>query len=430
MADSVEWMYIIISCYPLCIFKETTNIQVKVFQFTSHVERTYLLSLFRRQRCFLGDNSAIRAQTILANLTAVTVGYCWQEFDDLDWDYVLSQMQLWTNSSVLMMEETTENIDAIICNAQRSSNLNTILKNIENAVETIIPSPINMTRIALIIFSLVRQHAESATFQPTGPKTWESIKDGIFEHTIRLFLSTGVTEAIAGSLGGDVSSIIASKRLIYSQFWELVSFCVIDSPNHLRALGLKSIELWGLSKGPVDGLFAILFSQKPLSSLQLSAFHTLSSEPVSRSSIVKETWLIDDNQGETVLQSTIDESSCFREEISSIITNPSNEVLKMELTSQQHVSLLHNSWLNFVKIWFPGFNFFARVGEYVSGMGTVAILFTVIATFFLFENKAGSVHSRFYQPHNTRFDFSTISLERRILTCSEEERGGSSFRND
>lgn len=335
----------VISCYPLCITRENRNIRVKAFQDINHVERKSLLSLFRKQKCSSEVNSATTAQMVSANLTAVVVGYCWLEFDELDWDYVFSQLHLWTNSTVLVMEEAAENVDSIILNAGPGDSLDTISRKLEAAVEIIGPSQINITKIALIIFSLFSQLAEaeemrsSEEFQSVRSKTWESTRDDLLEHALRLFFSTGATEAIASSSGVEASAIIASSRLLYSQFWELVGFCAINSPHHVRASAAQSMQLWGLSKGPVAALYAILFSSKPLSSLQFAAFHILSSEPVCRLSVLKESCLQDGSQSENAAESTLDESIYLRDEISCIIEKPAAEVLRADLTSPLRVSI-------------------------------------------------------------------------------------------
>ncbi|CAA6669280.1 unnamed protein product [Spirodela intermedia] len=343
--NSVEWVQVVISCFPLCITRESRNIRVKALQDINHLERKSLLSLFRKQKCSLEINSATTAQMMLANLTAVAVGYCWLEFDEVDWDYVFSQLHLWTNSTVLVMEEAAENVDSIIVNAKPGDSSDSVSRKLEVAVQIIGPQPINITRTALIIFSLFSQLAEDEemrtceVLQSIKSKTWESIKNDLIEHTLRLFFSTGATEAIASSFGAETSSVIASNRLLYSQFWELVGFCAINSPDHVRTSAVQSMDLWGLSKGSVTALYAILFSSKPLSSLQFAAFHILSSEPVCRLSVLKESCLQDDTQSENVVGSSLDESICLRDEISCIIEKPAAEVLKTDLTSPLRVNI-------------------------------------------------------------------------------------------
>ncbi|XP_078436536.1 HEAT/U-box domain-containing protein isoform X2 [Wolffia australiana] len=344
--DSAEWVQLVISCHPLFIIREHTSIQVKASQELDHLQRESLLYLFRRQRLVYEDSSSMKANTTLANLMAVALGYCWHDFDDDDWVFVFCQLKSFTNSTVLVMEEVAERVDAIILNAETGEGSDILGKRIVEAVQVINPLPVNITRIALVLFTLISQleknkEIETAeTLCPTWPKTWAPIRNNIYDHALRLFFATGTTEAIAGSIGSDRSYVIASSRLAYSHFWELVSFCVINSPYHARKSGSQSMELWGLSKGPISALYAILFSSAPLSSLQLAAFHLLCSEPLSQLSVLKESCLLDaSTNSENVLDSSSDGSSCLRDEISCIIGNPAGEVLKMDLTSLPRVNI-------------------------------------------------------------------------------------------
>lgn len=116
----------------------------------------------------------------------------------------------------------------------------------------------------------------------------DPIRNQILESILRLFFSTGITEAIAGSYSYEAASIIAASRFYHRSFWESVASSVIKSSSHTRDEAVKSVELWGLRKGPISSLYAILFSSKPIPSLQLAAYAILSTEPVSKLAVFAE----------------------------------------------------------------------------------------------------------------------------------------------
>jgi hypothetical protein len=84
------------------------------------------------------------------------------------------------------------------------------------------------------------------------------------ETIICLFLATCVSEAVAKSFGEEASSIIGSSRQAYLHFWELVASFIKDASPQIRWSALESMELWGLTKGLVSGLYSILFSSQPV----------------------------------------------------------------------------------------------------------------------------------------------------------------------
>lgn len=313
----------------------------------NHSEKTLLVDLFRKHRIDDGDSSSVNqspsVQITLAKLTAVLVGYCWKEFNYDDWEFVLSQLRRWTESAVLVMEEIAETVnDAIIYSASEE----VVMPKLEQAVRTLDPSPMAIARNALYTFSLfnglVELHKDDDSDVSYSLKAdkWSDNKDRILESVLRLFFATGVAEAIAGSSSCSYgSSIIASSRLAYSHFWELVASSVISSPQHVRNAAVQSMELWELSKGSISSLYAILFSSKPISSLQVSAYIMLSNDPVSHIAITEEG---DVSTSQESVQSPIpnsssDETVRLRDEISCMIRKSPSELLDMDLISHHRV---------------------------------------------------------------------------------------------
>lgn len=365
--DLEEWIQVVISCYPLSVVGGIGKFEVEWLRDISHQERHLLLSLFRKQRCccdaYTTSNqmpsatssnessvTLMSVQMIQAKLTAVSVGYCWQVFDEDDWNFVLDKSHKWIESSVLLMEEVAENIDDAIINCTATANLELTTEKLEIAVQALDPLPIHISNTALIILCLLFHIDEChvaddiEVLQSIRLGKWAYVKDRIVASILRLFFATGVAEAIASSCGGEASSIVASSRLDHLQFWGLVASFVINSPDRVRNAAVQSIELWGLSKGSVSSLYAILFSSKPIYSLQFAAYSLLSSEPINHLSLVKEGCLdvnaIANLESDLLpsVESSVEESFCLRDEISYLIQKPAAELFEMDLVAQDRVN--------------------------------------------------------------------------------------------
>ncbi|KAK1272073.1 E3 ubiquitin-protein ligase listerin [Acorus gramineus] len=366
--DLEEWVEVVISCYPLNTSGGIRTLKEALLRNIGHMERTLLLDLFRKQRCSSNASTtsdqmnsvassipdmypSISLQITLAKLTAVSVGHCWREFGEDDWDFVFTQLRKWTESAVLVMEEIAENIDSAAVGASSSDNMD-VAKSLELALQILDPSPLNLARTALFVLSVFHQFGELQQTKdgedsfPLDLAKWDSVKDRLLEDVLRLFFATGVTEAIASQYGETVSSAIASSRLAHSHFWELVAFCVINSPSHVRHAAVQAVELWGLSKGPVSSLYAILFSSNSLFSLQIAAYVILSTEPVLHIALLKKDRSLNENATgkkeynlSQCVESPMEETVCLRDEISWMIQSLPSKVLSMELVAHDRVNV-------------------------------------------------------------------------------------------
>lgn len=59
-------------------------------------------------------NQLTVVQMLLSKLMIVSVGYCWNEFNEEDWDFLLSNQRCWIQSAVVMMEDVAENINGLV----------------------------------------------------------------------------------------------------------------------------------------------------------------------------------------------------------------------------------------------------------------------------------------------------------------------------
>lgn len=343
-----EWFQLVISCYPLSatggaeLFKLERNI--------SHVERTLLLDLFRKQRHGAGIANQLQlVQVLLSQLMVISVGYCWQEFNEDDWTFVFSRLSSWIQSAVVIMEEAAENVNDVIAESSSSNNLDDILQKLEKIVFISDPSHINNARNAILSFSFCHLNLlhhgteDSDNSIPLRTERWDRVRDRIVEGVLRLFFCTGISESIASSYDFEAASVIASSRFDNICFWEVVASSVVNSSLHARDRAVKSVEFWGLRKGPISALYAILFSSTPIASLQYAAFAILSADPVSQLAIVREDSApslgadsgVDQDPNRLDLPS---ENVQLNGEISCMIEKLPFQVLDMDLTAQERVN--------------------------------------------------------------------------------------------
>lgn len=348
------WFQLVISCYPVRATKGEKGIKKQ--RHIDSLERELLYELFQKQRQNSDASTVINklpvVQILLSKLLLVSVAYCWENFNENDWDFVLYRLRWWIESAVVIMEEVAESVNDVITNSSTCSDLDATLNKLEITVSQEDHFSIDIARNALASFSLFcdllgnHKNEQEDNMNSLRNDRWEITKDRIFECILRLFFATGVAEAIEGSFGSGSSSLIAASRLEHSQFWELVASCVIESSSHARDKAAKSIDMWGLSKGPINSLYAILFSSKPLPLLQFAAYTILSSEPMSHLAFVSEELTssfgedISSNQGSVHPDLASEQNFRLRDEICFMFGKFPYEVLEMDLLASQRVSCI------------------------------------------------------------------------------------------
>ncbi|CAM8950128.1 unnamed protein product [Rhodiola kirilowii] len=347
--DMIYWFQLVVSCYPM---NSKGGVEgLKTERNVRSDEEKLLYALFRKQRISVGSISATKllppVQMILSKLLVVSVGYCWKLFDEEDWEFVLYLLRCWIESAVVMMEDMAEKVDEILTNSF-SADQEISLKTLEPAVSDLKPFSMYIGRNALYAFTMfrsllgrqTRENAESLNLLKS--ERWDQTVDRVVEGIFRLFFSSAVAESIASSCSHEASSVIATSRINYHQFWELVSCSVRQSSIHARHKAIKSVELWGLSVGPISSLYAILFSTNPTPSLQLAAFFILSLEPVSHMAIIKSSSFNSQTNDTVEDEPEVDPSTevvCLRDEISAMIKSVPNEIFDSDLVAQQRVNV-------------------------------------------------------------------------------------------
>ncbi|KAK8946965.1 E3 ubiquitin-protein ligase listerin [Platanthera zijinensis] len=364
--EVIEWIQVVLACYPLKIQGGPVELKVEVLRKISEVEKKLLLSLFRKHRSSATvvpstSNftfvSPMQIDMIISKLTAVTIAYCWEEFTEEDWSFVMENLHKWLEPSVLLMEEMAEDVEDT-ATACTTDSMEVISKKFED-LRPFDPSLASVSSTALITYFLFSEFFELTQadsfeiLQSIKHGKWIQIKNQIMENVLRLFFTTGVAEAIAESCSKEASMLIASSRLNYSLFWSLIASCVINTPEHVRSKAFESMEIWGLSKGPISSLYAILFSSKSPSSLQIAAYRFLSTNPILHLSVLKENCLESNgifSDGPPLsnnLDETSEESLCLRDEISHLILKPAAELPELELTGNDRVNVFL-SWALFL----------------------------------------------------------------------------------
>ncbi|KAM7257486.1 hypothetical protein ACFE04_013227 [Oxalis oulophora] len=340
--DMEEWFQLVMSCYPIEAMGGTSS--MKLERTINPEEKALILDLYRKQSHAACASSMVNelpeVQILLARLMTLAIGYCSNDFDKDDWEFSFSHIRRWIQSSVVMMEEFTENIND-------ASSDSSLIEKLEKILLSVDPSNIRLTEHAILSFSWFcdtsnPQAAEdSENDSSLRIEKLEHTKDRILEGILRIFFCTGVVEAIASSYSHEAAHIIASSRVDHPYFWELVASNVVKSSPNARDRAVKSVEFWGLSKGSLSSLYAILFTSKSFPPLQYAAYVVLSSEPVSKMAIVSEntvTGLDGESSGDQE-DSSPSEDFHLKEEISYMIDRLPLDVFDMELMAQQRVNV-------------------------------------------------------------------------------------------
>jgi hypothetical protein len=361
LSDIEDWMQVVLSCFPLKITGGTSKLIVKFEREISDAETSLLLTLFSRYQTFYGsaDPSLSSRGTILSKtvellgvkLTAVMVGYCWKKLGETDWCFVFRILRKWIESSVLLVEEMTDNINDAAVNQTSAQDILEKLKLIACTMEDLTFTFAESALVTLCHLNLVDNLHEtdnSPNLQLIRSGEYAESNDKMMENILRLFLASGVSEAIAGSCSEEASSIIASSRVDHLHFWELVASFIIDASPQIRRSALDSMKLWGLTKEPVNGLYSILFSSEPISHLQFAAYSLLMSEPLCQLSLVKgssvgEIGEIPSSSQESEMGQNIEsipdseKALYLRDELTALIEMPTSELVKTDLVALERV---------------------------------------------------------------------------------------------
>ncbi|KAG2622911.1 E3 ubiquitin-protein ligase listerin-like isoform X1 [Panicum virgatum] len=358
--DIEDWMQVALSCFPLSITGGAQRLVVTVEREISDAEISLMLTLFQKYQFFYNGaaSSLSTSETVIprivellgVKLTAVMVGYCWTKLQENDWHFVFRMVFKCIESSALLVEEMTDGINDAVINQLSSEDA---LEKLKLMVSTTDKLTLSLAEASLV--TLCRLNHLGNLQEVETAKSLQLIRSGdyaestnkMMESILRLFLATGVSEAIAKSFGEEASSIIGSSRHAYLHFWELVVSFIKNASPEIRRSALESMDLWGLTKGSVSGLYSILFSSQPIFHLQFAAFSLLLSEPFCQLSLLKDSSLGENCSSaqrsgiseSTELMPDSEKTLCLRDELSALVEFPTSELLKTDLTARDRVDV-------------------------------------------------------------------------------------------
>ncbi|OEL38122.1 E3 ubiquitin-protein ligase listerin [Dichanthelium oligosanthes] len=275
----------------------------------------------------LSENLKLTAQALSDKATPM------DELEDMhqrenDWHFVFHMVFKCIESSALLVEEMTDGINDAIINQVSSEDVMEKLKLVVSTTDKLTLSLAESALVTLCHLNLgnLQEAEKSQSLQLIRSGDYAENTNKMVESILRLFLASGVSEAIAKSFGEEASSMIGSSCHAYLHFWELVASSIKNASPQIRRSTLESMELWGLTKGSVSGLFLILLSSQPIFHLQLAVFSLLLSEPFSQLSLLKDSSLDISQSAELMPDS--EKTLCLRDELSALVEFPTSELLK------------------------------------------------------------------------------------------------------
>lgn len=372
--DVEEWVRVAVSCFPLSsvgrmasaadISTQERELLLALFQKQASQEAIsgyHALAAERRSSLATVSNGDIRWQQArelsLARLMAVSIGYCWKEFGEHEWVFVLAQLRKWLESVVGHMEELAEGIHDAVENIDVSTSVEVdpTVEYVEKAVNRSKDFPMDLAETAIFIFCLLFELCNGAELTSSLDSlkaiNWERAEVRAFEDILRLFFATGIAESIASNscAGEAAGAVVALSRQPDIHFWENVASIVLCAPSRAREAAMRAADLWGLRKGGINALYAILFSVHPISALQWAAYNFLSTDPVQPFGITKEVLssraeecTAENGEADqtTDMDSSSEEPSFVRAELHSVLQTPPFELLASHLTANNRVQYL------------------------------------------------------------------------------------------
>ncbi|KAH9309397.1 hypothetical protein KI387_037308 [Taxus chinensis] len=380
-SDVEEWVTVTVSCFPLSPVGGVSALTMASSADIDNKKREMLLNLFQKQasqeaisgyralaaelRASLETSSNAvtywepATELSLARLMAVAIGYCWQGFGEDEWVFVLAQLRKWLDVAVSSMEDLAEGINDVVKKTDlcTSSEVDATLNNVESVVVSSNIRSVEITEMAVFIFSLLcglhnlAGAGLSSSLNSLKRANWERAEARAFENILRLFFATGIAESIASSscAGKKAGAIVARSRQCNAHFWECVANVVVDAPSRAKEAAVHATELWGLRKGAISALYEILFSVDPIPALQWAAYCFLSSDSIQPLAVTKgvlstrlgERHMENEEAGQTSdMHSSSEESSVIRTDLSHILQTSSTELLESHFTAHIRVQYL------------------------------------------------------------------------------------------
>jgi hypothetical protein len=397
------WVRVVVACFPLSPYGSTAAmVAASLADVTDH-ERDLLLKLLQKQFSQQAvSSSAAQAalqrlkpnesvvdinwqQTVeltLAKLVASCVAYCWQDFGVEEWRFVLGHLGKWLASAVVDAEEVTEAVVDILKVAENSRNgvalanpnvpsiqsmsftENSVAADIEDVIMKQRNLSVKLSMTAITIFSLLKEQraaegeiAITISMVALTEANWERSEGNAMGDILRLLLATGLAESAAAdsACAKQAAAVIAKHRESQEHMWEIVAEVALRASGRARESAVRSADLWGVGKGSISALYALLFSCTPIPCLQWVAFQFLSTVPLQHLAI---TWGVvgsaqeeqEADNGQTTTNSDVPPAAAagIRPELATVLETPGSLVLQTSLTAPIRVCVPCFTWNNLV----------------------------------------------------------------------------------
>lgn len=351
-----QWLQVAIACYPLLLPGVTSGMVAASQAKVSLLEMSLLFKLMRKQSIVppvqdelqllsAEPTAGVHQELTLAKLIAVSVAYCWQEFGVDEWTFVLGHLRKWLDSTVVEFEEMTEIIVDFFKDGQKGTLLD--LQELSGR-KFLIELAATTISILILVKDLNKMESVPAlrTLAILRQSNWEALEDHMMDRILRILLATGLSESAvmeSNIQGDDAAKLIAKHRVAESFLWECVAEVALEATPRAREAAVRAADLWGVGKGSISALYALLFSPNSNRSLQWVAFQYLSEEPLQQLAV---TWAggVSPNQAEVedgVPQEAEKEVSLaaaakIRPELSKVLETPAT-LLQRSLTSTTRV---------------------------------------------------------------------------------------------
>jgi hypothetical protein len=178
---------------------------------------------------------------------------------------------------------------------------------------------------------------------------WLTVEDQLMEALLRILFATGLSEAAAleFNASSDAASTISMHRFAESSLWEGLATVTLEATNRSREAAVRAADLWGVGKGSISALYALLVSPNSSGALQWVAFQFLSTEPIQTLAV---TWGgVSQTPGEgeehTLQEPAAQEEATslaaaakLRPELAKLLETPEKLLLQSSVTSALRVS--------------------------------------------------------------------------------------------
>ncbi|KAL2613161.1 hypothetical protein R1flu_024853 [Riccia fluitans] len=433
--SGIKWIPVAVACFPVNSAGGAAAMAAALALQVSPEEKALLLQLLQKQFsreaiAAVAGAAALRRSTpeqeasykkkrqivelTLAKLVAAATAYGWFSFGVDEWEFILSRLRSWMEDAVVDAEDFTENISSVVEKESERAELGTdqVVEELESIVKEKDGVSIELSSAAVAVFSLLRgmeqlEGAESSeALAHLQTANWKNLEVRALEDVLRLLLAIGLAESIAANsraAADKTRSVIASWRKLQGQLWDNAAEVALSASNQAREAAIRAVDLWGIGKGAISALYALLFSPQPTMSLQWVAYNFLTSGHVLEMAIT--CGVMSSPEGESKADEEVGDVSQealtavvaqIRPELTSILNTIPSVILFQPLTSSLRVRYLlgWSLYLTRLSSLPSSSSTRERLVQYVQDSDTSATLLDFLFQHIPLEQNVGSSGSR------------------------------------